>query len=182
MRLFTGLDLPAHVSAALDRLLETLRPAARLRWTPVGNLHVTTKFIGEWPTARLDEMKAALATVPGRAPVPVAVRGLGWKPNPHSPRLFWAGVHAPALNDLARDLDAALAKLGVAPEQRAFTAHLTLARIGKPAPLDQVQQKIAGLPSTDFGSFEADRFSLYLSEPGSAGSVYTKLAEFPFAK
>jgi 2'-5' RNA ligase len=159
MRLFTGLDLPAHVSAALDRLLETLRPAARLRWTPVGNLHVTTKFIGEWPTARLDEMKAALATVPGRAPVPVA-----------------------ALNDLARDLDAALAKLGVAPEQRAFTAHLTLARIGKPAPLDQVQQKIAGLPSTDFGSFEADRFSLYLSEPGSAGSVYTKLAEFPFAK
>ena len=45
-----------------------------------------------------------------------------------------------------------------------------------------MQKKIAALPSTDFGAFEADRFFLYLSEPGSAGSVYTKLAEFPFAK
>jgi 2'-5' RNA ligase len=182
MRLFTGLDLPAHVSAALERLLETLRPAARLRWTPVANLHVTTKFIGEWPAARLDEMKSALAAVPGRAPIPVTIRELGWKPNPHNPRLFWAGVHAPALSHLARDLDTALVKLGVAPEQRAFTAHLTLARIGKPAPLDPVQEKIASLPSTDFGTFAADRFFLYLSEPGAAGSLYTKLAEFPFAK
>jgi 2'-5' RNA ligase len=182
MRLFTGLDLPAHVSAALERLLETLRPMARLRWTPVANLHVTTKFIGEWPAARLEEMKSALAAVPGRTPVLVAIRGLGWRPNPHNPRLLWAGVDAPALNDLARDLDTALAKLGIAREQRAFTAHLTLARIGKPAPLEPVQKRIAGLPPADFGTFEADRFFLYLSEPGSAGSVYTKLAEFPFAK
>ncbi|MGA2183958.1 MAG: RNA 2',3'-cyclic phosphodiesterase [Bryobacteraceae bacterium] len=172
MRLFTGLDLPVHVSAALDRLIETLRPAARLRWTPVANLHVTTKFIGEWPPARLDEMKAALATVPGRAPISVAVRGVELKP-----RLFWAKVHGPALADLARDLDTALARLGVAREQRTFNPHLTLARINKPVPLN-----IAGLTATDFGSFEADRFFLYLSEPGSAGSLYTKLAEFPFAK
>jgi RNA 2',3'-cyclic 3'-phosphodiesterase len=172
MRLFTGLDLPAHVSAALEKLLETLRPKARLRWTPVANLHVTTKFIGEWPMQRLDDLKAALATVPGRAPISVAVRGLELKP-----RLFWANVHAPALAGLARDLDTALAKLGIARETRPFTAHLTLARIGNPVKLD-----IAGLAATDFGTFEADRFFLYLSETGSTGSVYTKLAEFPFAK
>jgi 2'-5' RNA ligase len=182
MRLFTGLDLPAHVSAALERMLETLRPAARLRWTPVENLHVTTKFIGDWPEDRLREMKSALARVPDRAPIPVAIHGLGWKPNLHNPRMFWAGVDAPALSDLARDIDTALLNLDVAPEQRAFNAHLTLARIGRPTPLDAVQKRIAALPSTDFGSFEANRFFLYLSKTGPAGSVYSKLAEFPFAK
>jgi 2'-5' RNA ligase len=172
MRLFTGLDLPAHVAAAIEKLLEALRPMARPRWTPVANLHVTTKFIGAWPEARLEEMKAALAGVPGRAPVAVAIRGLELKP-----RLFWAKVHAPGLADLARDIDGALEKLGVAREDRAFNPHLTLARINKPVRLD-----MGGIATADFGSFEADRFFLYLSKPGSGGSVYTKLAEFPFAK
>jgi len=181
MRLFTGLDLPPHVLSALEQLLATLRPLAPLRWTRVENLHVTTKFIGEWPAPKLDEMKAALAKVPGRDPLPIAVHGLGWKPNPRQPRLFWAGVEAAKLTDLAHDIDQALARLGVAREERAFTAHLTLARIGKPTPLEAVQKKIAAL-ATDFGSFEADRFFLYLSEMGPGGSVYTKLAEFPFAK
>ena len=117
-------------------------------------------------------MKAALAEVPGRAPVPVAVRGVELKP-----RMLWARVDAPALADLARDLDAALGKIGVPSEQRPFSAHLTLARIGKPVRFD-----IAGCASADFGSFDADRFFLYLSETDSGGSVYTKLAEFPFLK
>lgn len=172
MRLFTGLDLAPHVSSALEHLLATLRPLAPLRWTRVENLHVTTKFIGEWPAAKLDEMKAALAKVPGRDPVPVSVRGLELKP-----RLLWADVYAPGLADLARDIDTALSKLGVARETRPFTAHLTLARIAKP-----VKVNLAAYEATAFGSFDADRFFLYLSEPGPGGSVYTKLAEFPFAK
>ncbi len=180
MRLFTGIDLPTNVSETIERLLETLRPSAHLKWTAVYNLHITTKFIGEWPKERLEEMKSALATVPARAPIPVSVRGLGWKPNPHSPRLFWTGVDAPALADLARDLDSALEKLGVAREQRPFTAHLTLARVKMPVPLEKIRQEIARMDSQDFGAFEATRFWLYLSEAGAAGSVYTKLAEFPF--
>ena len=48
MRLFTGLDLSGDVLANLANLLARLRPSARIRWTPVENLHITTKFIGEW--------------------------------------------------------------------------------------------------------------------------------------
>ena len=36
------------------------KPLARINWSPVDNLHITTKFIGEWPEARLDEIKRAL--------------------------------------------------------------------------------------------------------------------------
>jgi 2'-5' RNA ligase len=43
-----------------------------------------------------------------------------------------------------------------------------------------MRQAIARLESVEFGSFEANRFHLFLSRPGSAGTVYSKLAEFSF--
>ena len=61
MRLFTALDLAPGVAANLERLLKQLRPTARIQWSPPANLHITTKFIGEWPDERLAELRAALA-------------------------------------------------------------------------------------------------------------------------
>src|SRR5579884_2491547 len=49
MRLFTGLDLPAEIVGNLKSLLRRLQPEAPINWSPPENLHVTTKFIGEWP-------------------------------------------------------------------------------------------------------------------------------------
>jgi 2'-5' RNA ligase len=183
MRLFTGIDLPVQVKDQLAELLGRLRPTARLKWSTAGNFHVTTKFIGEWPSQRVEELSAALRAVPSPPPIHIAIRGLGWFPNPRAPRVFWAGVEAgPALSDLARDTDRALAKLGVAPETRPFSPHLTLARVKEPVPLDRLRQAVAPLVSEDFGDFVADRFHLYLSELGPSGSVYTKLEEFAFTR
>ena len=61
MRLFTGIDLAEDIVERLERLLMHLRPAAHLKWSPVYNLHLTLKFIGEWPEDKLPEFKAALA-------------------------------------------------------------------------------------------------------------------------
>jgi len=183
MRLFTGIDLPASVRDRLASLLGRLRPSARLKWSVADNLHVTTKFIGEWPSQRLVELSAALRSVPAAAPIRIAVRGLGWFPNPRAPRVFWAGVEAePALSDLARDTERALARLGVALETRPYSPHLTLARVKDQVPLDGLRDAIAGITSEDFGEFVADRFCLYLSELAPSGSVYTKLEEFVFTR
>jgi 2'-5' RNA ligase len=43
-------------------------------------------------------------------------------------------------------------------------------------------QAVAKLPSLEFGGFVTDRFYLYHSRTAPSGSVYTKLAEFLFAK
>lgn len=181
MRLFTAIDLPPPVRRNLEQLIERLRPTARIKWSTPENLHITTKFIGEWPRERLSELEAVLKELAPPAPFPVALRGLGFFPNPHSPRVFWAGVEAPAsLAELARRTDAALAELGVPRETRPFSPHLTLARIKEPVPLAALQRALARLESLEFGEFEADRFSLYQSELRPAGSVYTKLTEFPF--
>lgn len=181
MRLFVGLDLPDNIKSNLGTLVDSLRPTAKMRWSPVANLHITTKFIGEWPDDRLDEMKAALSTVKGIAPFSIAIRGLGWFPNPHRPRVFWAAVRAPEqLTQLATATEDAAFSLSVAKETRPYSPHLTLARMPEPAvDLAAMRRAVAALPSDDFGAFDATAFHLYLSKMGPGGSVYTKLATFP---
>jgi 2'-5' RNA ligase len=184
VRLFTGIALPREVSLSLTRLLDYLRPAAHLRWSPAYNLHITTKFIGEWPEARLDELIGILKPLGTRSPIDISIAGIGWIPNPHSPRVLFAGIKAgPELADLANATEEALEALGIEREKRAYKPHLTLARIRDPAiPLAPLRQAIAKLESTEFGSFRAECFSLYLSKLGPAGSIYTQLAEIPFSE
>jgi 2'-5' RNA ligase len=181
MRLFVGLDLPPDVVRNLERLLEELRPTARVQWSPPANLHITTKFIGQWPEERLPEVKTALEGLPSRPGIPIGIRGVGFFPNERAPRVFWCGIEATGLDALAADTDRATAALGIETEKRAFSPHLTLARIKEPLDLRPLRQKIAGMPSLDFGSFTATSFFLYLSKPGPKGSVYTRLAEFPLS-
>jgi 2'-5' RNA ligase len=179
MRLFTAIDIPGDLTEALHSFVSRLRPTAKISWSPIENLHITTKFIGEWPEQRLDEMKRVLASVPRTGSLEIAVKGLGWFPNPGRPRVFWAGVDGGGpLRTLARCTDGAAAELGVPGEKRDYSPHLTLARIRETVVLDRLHQALESLPAGcgfDFGSFRATEFFLYLS----AGGRYTQLAGFP---
>src|ERR1700689_2911067 len=114
MRLFTALDLPGDVIGKMDELLARLRPTAPIHWSSAANLHITTKFIGEWPEARLEELKTSLAGIAARDPIPVHIKDLGIFVNPRKPRIFWCGVDAPGLAALPADTEAATAALGIA--------------------------------------------------------------------
>jgi 2'-5' RNA ligase len=181
MRLFTGLDLPEEVVRNLETLQARLRPAARIQWSPPANLHITTKFIGEWPEERLADLTAALSRIPAPA-IPVHIRNLGFFPNPHAPRIFWCGIEAPGLDALAAETDQAASAIGIPAETRPFSPHLTLARIKEKPDLQPLREAVAALPSREFGRFEARSFFLYQSILRPTGSVYTKLAEFPLSK
>ncbi len=175
MRLFTAIDIPADVSGKLGAMLDRLRPMAKLSWTNVDKMHVTTKFIGEWPEDRLEEMKRTLAGVQPPGEIEVAVRGLGWYPNANRPHVLWAGVKCgEALESLARATDEAVHAIGVPAEERAYSPHLTLARIRKRVPLHALRTAVEAVESTEFGSFRTTAFYLYLSHAGA----YSKLAGF----
>jgi 2'-5' RNA ligase len=184
MRLFIGLDVPYEMSRNLELLLQLLKPAAHIQWSPMTNLHITTKFIGEWPEDQLPQLKSALQQIPRPGALDIAIRGIGWFPNPHQPRILYAGIQAPpALAQLAAASDAACQTLGIEAEHKAdhkpFTPHLTLARIKSPEDLFPLKKAIAGLPNADFGAFTAHQFHLYQSRPTPSGSLYTKLATYP---
>ena len=159
-------------------MLDRLKPLAKLNWIPLEKLHITTKFIGEWPEARLDEMKRALAAAATGGAIEIAIRGIGWFPDDRHPRVLWAGIAAgPGLAALARATADAAAAIGVEKEDRPYSPHLTLARIRERTPLDALKRALASFAApaaADFGAFRAQNFYLYLSQ----GGRYTKLAEF----
>jgi len=181
MRLFTAIDLPQGILLRLERLVAALRPEALIKWSPLDNLHITTKFIGEWPEARIDELHEVLAEVAPRPPFEVEVRQLGWFPNERSPRVLWAGVHGgTALKSLAAETDERLASIGIPSENREFSPHLTLARIKSPVPLRGLRQKVEELQPAPVGKFQVSQFTLFRSDPGSNASIYRKLREYKF--
>jgi 2'-5' RNA ligase len=165
LRLFTAIDIPPDVKAALATWIERLRLLGNLKWIPAEKLHITTKFIGEWPDkpeARLDELKLALASVKAPAPVDIVIRGLG-----RLPRVLYAAVEPnDALTALATATERAVGGL---PEGRPYRPHITLARTRTRVP--RIDFELSTI-----GSFRASSFALYLSAAGK----YTKLQEFSF--
>jgi 2'-5' RNA ligase len=181
MRLFTAIDPSADVLLRLERLMSTLRPEALIKWSPLDNLHITIKFIGQWPESRLQELDDALTSLLPRREFEAEVKELGWFPNERSPHVLWAGIQGgDALLKLARETDETLAGLGIPKEERSFAPHLTLARIKNPVPLGRLRQRVQELKPASLGTFPVAQFALYRSDPGSNSSIYRKVRVYGF--
>ena len=175
MRLYTGISLAIQIERNLAPVLEKLGSLAGWKASPIANLHITTKFIGEFPDARLPELKRALAELPRTGSIAIHVAGIGCFPDAVSPKSLFANVHSgPELAALAASTALALERLGVEMESRPFIPHVTLARRAG----HSVEVARVHLDDQDFGSFEATEFHLYNSTPGPTASTYRKLATY----
>jgi len=190
MRLFVALDIPDEIRSKIRTFLEGVRGfAPEVRWVAAESLHVTLKFIGEQPDDKLAAIKQALSGVTGEG-MDVNFRCTGFFPTAKSARVFWIGIEADErLARLAGAVDAALEPLGIERERRAFSPHLTLARAGSGRPqrmkedranpaFRRLQERLAQMPSPEFGTMTAREFSLYLSTLSPKGAQYTKLERF----
>jgi 2'-5' RNA ligase len=185
MRLFVAFDLPGEVRDAVRELITKLRPLCEgARWVRPEGMHVTLKFIGDVPVEKLDPIRAALANIQSGAPVEIHFRGVGFFPSEHRPRVVWCGIEASEnLPTLAADIERALVPLGIAPEKRKFTPHLTLARFGSsPHGLGKLVERAEELNSLDLRMARETEFHLYESMLKPSGAEYKKLATFAFAK
>ena len=191
MRLFVALDIDPPIRAKIAQFMDGVRGfAPDARWVSADSLHITLKFIGEWPPEKLEDLKRALAGVRGQ-PAEITFSGTGFFPTPKSARVFWIGIQAgPELASLAGVVDAATSTLGVESEKRAFAPHLTLARTGSGRPqrvssdrtnpsFRRLQEKLATMPAPAFGTMSPREFFLYESKLSPKGAVYTKLQSFP---
>jgi 2'-5' RNA ligase len=180
VRLFVALDIPGDVRAAIGGLVTKLREQfCGAQWVRIEGAHVTLKFIGEVPTDKMEDIKAALRSVPFHSPIEIIYRGVGFFPKERRPRVIWAGIEAgPPLVELAAAVDVALEPLGIAREQRAFSPHLTLARLDSPKNLNRLHEGIAAAGPLEFGSGIAKEFHLYQSVLKRGGAEYTRLATF----
>jgi RNA 2',3'-cyclic 3'-phosphodiesterase len=191
MRLFVALDIDPEIRRRIAQFMDQVCGfAPDARWVSAESLHLTLKFIGQWPADRLEELNRALSGVRGR-PEEITFCGTGFFPTARSSRVFWIGIQAgPQLASLTEAVDAITSTLGIEKEQRRFTPHLTLARTGSGRPqrmssdranfsFKRLQEKLAEMSTPAFGTMSPREFFLYESKLSPKGAVYTKLQSFP---
>ena len=167
IRLFVALEIPETVR---ERLVMLQGGVPGARWQDTEQLHLTLRFIGEVPENIAHDIDDALSLIhaPGFVLELAGVGEFGGK----MPRALWAGVRGDGgLIHLQRKVETALQRLGLPPEERKFSPHVTLARL-KNAPHPKVIEFLTHHALFASGPFNVDRFVLFSSELGSGGSVY----------
>ena len=181
-RLFVAVDVPSDVLEFVEAASKPLESSIEgARWTRRTGRHITIKFLGYTEADLLTELVDALASCSGHSPGPIRVSGLGAFPSAKRARVVWAGIDDPAalLPRLAADLDRALQTVGFEPEARAFSPHLTLARLREPC---SVERDLASVHDLESRAFEVGSFCLYRSHLHPKGATYERLREFPLAR
>jgi RNA 2',3'-cyclic 3'-phosphodiesterase len=179
MRVFLAIDLPNEIRKQLKELQRELRQlSTTAKWVAPESIHITLKFMGEVPDKRIDEIDEALADLAWK-PFTINVHGVGFFPGARSPRVFWAGMDAPTMQDLVEELDARMEPLGFEKERRALRPHITLARAKTTRLEPSLVTSSTQYLERNFGSFTADRIYLVQSTLKPTGSVYNKLKEYP---
>ena len=184
IRTFLAIDIPKEVKDAMGNVQYRLRDALKegvIRWTKPDSVHLTIKFFGNISQRDIDFITGSLKdSVKTFRPFSLAAEKIGVFPNARAPRVLWLGITGDeALFTLQSTVEKDLLGAGFPREERAFRPHLTLGRT-------KAQRSIEGLAAVldqykDFkaGEFQAGGLTLYRSDLGSGGPVYSRLAQFP---
>jgi 2'-5' RNA ligase len=210
LRTFIAVDLPSAILHALAATQEAVQGylaaqssgqrgsnlGAALRWSPTENLHLTLRFLGDTNDQQRQEVTAALQELAAMTArftlaVDVSARGLGGFPNLRQPRVVWSSVQGDraALDAFQAQTETIAQAAGFAPEERAYSPHLTLARAARDVDrrtLSRAGELIERFSSesvtSELMSFDVERVRFYQSELRAGGSRYTVLAELPFTR
>lgn len=165
----------ARLAALQGELRHTDAPVA---WVRPEGMHLTLKFLGDVPEARIPDIGEALRAVAGNwEPFRISVEGTGAFPNLRRPRVVWADVREgrETLIELAGAVDAALTGLGFPPEDRPFSPHLTLGRVKVPGRLEALTAQVESHAQDYFGEMTVGEVILFQSELSPKGAKYTSL-------
>jgi 2'-5' RNA ligase len=174
-RLFTGIEIPADIGLRLSAYRGGL-PGAR--WIDPENYHITLRFIGDIDERTAGDILSILGDGRRRDPITVTIDGLDTFGGGRPRVVFARASSSGELSELQSEQERLVRRLGLPPEKRKFTPHVTLARLRDASPID-----VADYFATrgHFGklTFTARRFVLYSSRDSVGGGPYVVEAAYP---
>lgn len=176
-RLFTALEIPRNAAMSLSLLRGGL-PGAR--WIDVENYHITLRFIGDVDGRTADEIVERLDRI-DRPEFQIRLDGIGsfGSKKPHS---VWAGVSpSPEMYALQAEIERICQRIGLPPDPRKFTPHVTLARM-KSSRVDDVVHYLSSRGNFQTSSFTVPRFVLLSSRELVGGGPYLTEEVFPLSE
>jgi 2'-5' RNA ligase len=176
-RLFTGLEIPRDIVDALAILRGGL-PGAR--WIDPENYHVTLRFIGDIDDVLAHEIASMLDQVKRRG-FELRFDGLS-SFGGRRPRAVIATMQPVApLLELQAEHERIMQRVGLEPEGRKYSPHVTLARL-RDSSSRQVADYLAARGALNGLSFPVSRFVLFSSRASVGGGPYVVEAAYPLAQ
>jgi RNA 2',3'-cyclic 3'-phosphodiesterase len=173
-RLFTALEIPRHVGESLAMLRGGL-PGAR--WIDPENYHLTLRFIGDIDDALARDIAGLLGRVQ-RRPFELRLDGLTFFGGRKPRAVVAAATPAAPLLELQAEHERLLQRLGLEPEGRKYTPHVTVARL-RDSSSRQVADYLTARAHYRSASFDVSRFVLFSSRSSVGGGPYVVEAAYP---
>jgi 2'-5' RNA ligase len=182
LRAFVALELDAMSLRRVARVADRLRMgsgAPSASWTAPTKMHVTLKFLGDISKGAVTALAQALeplAKGPPPGPLPFRLDAL---PSVERARTVVAVLEdsGGAMAGLAARIDEAAGVFGVAPSDRPFLPHVTLARLKVSYDVRRwLRPDLA--PGSDACSFVS--LTCFESKLSDTGSTYVPLARFEY--
>jgi len=167
-------DVMAHVQTSVGD------GRAKIRWVRVEGLHLTLRFLGPTPRARIEGLVATLDRLGAETPpFPVAISQAGAFPNPQRPRTLWLGIETGAdrLAALAGSLEREALEDGESLGTRPFAPHLTIARTDGLRAAGAAAAVLHEAAADLEARFTADRVVLFESHLGHGPARYEPIHE-----
>jgi 2'-5' RNA ligase len=173
-RLFTGLEIPEDLGQSLSLLRGGL-PGAR--WIDSENYHVTLRFIGDVDDGVAQEIDWLLGKV-RRKDFEMCIDGLQ-SFGGRKPRAIVAAV-APSLSvmELQADHERLMQRVGLEPEGRKYTPHVTLARLRDTSSFEAAEY-LSARAAFRSPPFSVSRFVLFSARVSVGGGPYVIEAAYP---
>src|SRR5438552_18715186 len=170
-RLFVAIDLPDSTR----QLLADLDPDIRgVRWTELGQMHLTLGFFGDVPEDIELKLREKLSAI-GFGAFFLPVNGVGAFSLKGAPKIIWIGVGKahPHLFQIHKRVQEAALAAGLEPELRPWHPHITIARCRNVAP-QSLRTFLKANDDLDAEMIHIDAFYLYSSKLTPAGPIHTR--------
>jgi len=175
-RLFTALEIPREIAFSLSMLRGGL-PGAR--WIDPENYHLTLRFIGDVDDVLAHEIASLLDQVDRRA-FELRFDRLASFGGRRPRAVIAAAAPVAPLVELQAELERLMQRMGLEPEGRKFTPHVTLARL-RDSSSHQVADYLSARGPVPVSPFPVSRFVLFSSKNSVGGGPYVVEAAYPLA-
>lgn len=173
-RIFIAIELPDEIKETLSSFCCDL---PGIRWVPRDQIHLTLRFLGDVQPKEMTRLKEALAAI-AFVPFPLAVQGVGHFPPHGHPRVLWIGLEeSRPLLELQLRVETVATGIGIAPEERRFSPHITIARIKDNASAAVALFEAKHRPLS-FPPFTVNEFFLFSSVLSPKGATHRREETF----
>ena len=190
IRSFIAVELPDELKSRLEQLETRLKSEtqAPVKWVNPDGIHLTLKFLGNIDAAMTGDITTVMEkAVEGMPPFRLEVKDLGVFPNVRRVQVAWVGLSGEVdkLRQVQQYLESNLEQLGFTSESRAFTPHLTIARLRDRATPDERQEFGQLIAETEFDAahpIKVNFINLMKSQLTREGAIYSRLSAVELKK